>query len=592
MLMTPPAGGDTFTGNSGSSYSSAGTVTNIGPADVAIAVKRNWAEIANQQPTGLIGTSSSIWDKLRRGYEISRFNNPHVLGIMGTPPSVTQTSTLPLPNSNTVASLTPAGGFTPQFYATGGTPLNTGSGFYGFGAITTSNPPGNLGSNVSCLCFRVKLLIDAIDPVFAVGSSPNALRFIVNGQYVSLSGTVPTTTPSYIQLTFASRAKREIWIEGSSHTLLSVSVRRNESIQAVPAGLRATFPSDSIGVGTGATLNMDSFAAVLADCFGIYDVRLSGVGGQGVQAIESSGTLNLQQRLAPSINANAFIYDLPASDVIFLAMGTNDASFSFASNVAAYTACINQIQAQYPTTPIIVIGCPANNGGPNEASATCDFAIAAAVNAVNSPLVVYLQDASRGQYALETGVGNTTFPTTGALTMTAAPSAATSATLTAGFPGPTGLYTITFASAGTKPVTLTNGSTAVTWSGAITDASTALLYNGLATAVKPWLAALAVGATSATQASNWGFPTGTYLIYFSSGEVRSATFTNGSAAVSWTDPLFFAATVSCYIAAAATVPGDGDIYYASGAGPHPNTLGHANRGVAYADALYALLKGL
>lgn len=538
----------------------------------------------------LSSVTPTIWDKLRRGYEISRFNNPHVLGVMVTPPSVTQTSVLPLPNSNTVASLTPAGGFTSQFYATGGTPLNTGSGFYGFGAITTSNPPGNLGSNVNCLCFRVKLLIDAIDPVFAVGASPNALRFIVNGQYVSLSGTVPTTTPSYIQLTFASRAKREIWIEGSSHTLLSVSVRRNESIQAAPVGLRATFPSDSIGIGTGATLNMDSFAAVLADCYGIYDVRLSGVGGQGVQALESSGTWNLQQRLTTAANPNAFIYDLPPSDAIFLGMGTNDATFSYASNVLAYTACIQQILSQYPTTPIIVIGCPANNGGPNEASATCDFAIAAAVNAVNSPLVVYLQDASRGQYALETGVGNTTFPTTGTVTLTANPTAATSGTLTAGFPGPTGLYTITFPTSGTKPVTLTNASTAISWTGAVTEASPTVLYNGLATAVKPWLAAIPAGATSATQASNWGFPTGTYLIYFSSGEVRSATFTNGSAAVSWTDPLLFAATVSCYITAAATVPGDGDIYYANGAGPHPNTPGHANRGIAYADAMYSLIK--
>lgn len=55
---------------------------------------------------------------------------------------------------------------------------------------------------------------------------------------------------------------------------------------------------------------------------------------------------------------------------------------------------------------------------------------------------------------------------------------------------------------------------------------------------------LAVGATSATLSSTWGLATGSYQIKFSSGELRSVTLTNGSAAVSWTDALEETATTS------------------------------------------------
>lgn len=531
-----------------------------------------------------------IWEAVRRGYEINRFNNPHVIPVMTTPPTVAQASAIQLLNPKTIASLAPGGGFTSQFYPTGGIPFNTGSGFFGFAAFTTSNPPGNLGSNVGCLCFRVKVVIDAIAPVFAVGASVNALRFLVNGQYVNTTGIVPATTPSFIQLTFASRAKREIWIEGSTHTLVSISVQQGESIQPAPFGLRGIFLGDSITVGTGATLNMDAFAAVMADALGLVDVHLSGLGGQGVQALESSGTWNLQNRLTTSTNANAYIYDAPPADIYFLCMGTNDTTFSFASNVTAYVNVITQILAQYPSVPIVVIGCPANNSGPNEVSCTTDLAIAAAVTQLNLPQVIYISDASRGQYAIETGVGNTTTPTSGVITLTAAPTAATSGTLTAGFPGLTGVYTITFSGGTTKPVTLTSTSTAVSWTGAVTDASASLQYNGLTTLVKPLAGAVAATATSATQASNWGFPSGNYMVTFSSGETRLVAFANGAATMTWTNPLLFPATVNIYIAFGATIPGDGDIYYAQGSGPHPNTLGHASRGIAYADNVYQLAK--
>lgn len=60
----------------------------------------------------------------------------------------------------------------------------------------------------------------------------------------------------------------------------------------------------------------------------------------------------------------------------------------------------------------------------------------------------------------------------GTLTLTASPSGATSGTLSSAFSGPTGSYDIYFSDGSVKTVTLTNGSTAVSWSGAVTATAT------------------------------------------------------------------------------------------------------------------------
>lgn len=605
MLMTPPAGGDTFTGNSGSSYSSAGTVTNIGPADVAIAVKRNWAEIANQQPTGLTGTSSSIWDKLRRGYEINRFANPHISPVMTSPPSVTLLGTIPPQNTNSYPCLAPSGNFSSQMYATGGTPFFRGSGLgnsYGFPATSVSNAgSGNITTNLAAMAWRVKVLVDAIDPVFQFVNATVGARFIaitpgVGAQYVSTTATIPTNggTANFIQLVFGSRALREIWVEGiQALSLVGMAVRAGETIQPVPTGLRMTFIGDSITQGTigGGGYNADGFALVMGDCVGISDVRMSGIGGQGVQAIETGGTWNLPARLNPAINPNAFIYDAPPSDVFVFADGVNDTPFTFASNSSAYVNCINQLATQYPTTPIIVIGCPGNNSGPQEVNATTDFAIAAAVSALNSPNIVYIPDASRGQFCLETGTGNNSTPSSGAVTANATLTAATSCTLVSPFAGPAGPYTITFVDGTVKQIaSIANGAPTLAWSGAVTPGGTTIYYTGQNTQ-KTLTAAVPAQAISASLSSNWGFTTAPCLVCFSSGEVRLSTITNGQAAFNWTNPLMFAATANVYIANQATCPGNNDLGYNAGDVVHPAVAGHLIRGRGYADLLYASIKG-
>ncbi|WP_374413261.1 hypothetical protein [Novosphingobium colocasiae] len=181
-----------------------------------------------------------------------------------------------------------------------------------------------------------------------------------------------------------------------------------------------------------------------------------------------------------------------------------------------------------------------------------------------------------------------TNPTPNAITFTGALVAATSATLTSAFSGATNPnYIITFSDGSTRTVTLTNGSTAVSWTGAVTatasatyadllgkpgdlivhegasvpsvqviapairvrntdnpaDADPRLFYSadlGIAIPTTPFTGLLTftaalTAATSATLTSNFTGTTGAYYrIAFSDGSVRVATLTNGSTAVTWT----------------------------------------------------------
>ncbi len=117
-------------------------------------------------------------------------------------------------------------------------------------------------------------------------------------------------------------------------------------------------------------------------------------------------------------------------------------------------------------------------------------------------------------------------------------SGATSATLNSNFVGTTGTYAFVFSDASTQQGTLTNGSTAVTWSTPLTNTVTTTLV------VKYCLTgSLAVGATSATLGAVWnGQGKSSIQVTFSGGDLRNVTFTNNSAALTWTPGLTNIAT--------------------------------------------------
>lgn len=114
------------------------------------------------------------------------------------------------------------------------------------------------------------------------------------------------------------------------------------------------------------------------------------------------------------------------------------------------------------------------------------------------------------------------------------PIGSTSCTLDAAWQYQTTPAQLTFSDGEVVLASFTNGSTAVTWQPA-TQGLLFLLAN-----------TLAVGATSAVLASAWTNTSGSYLISFSDGSTKTATFVNGSTAISWTGGLAGAQQAQIY----------------------------------------------
>lgn len=110
------------------------------------------------------------------------------------------------------------------------------------------------------------------------------------------------------------------------------------------------------------------------------------------------------------------------------------------------------------------------------------------------------------------------------LTLTGSLSAgATSATLTGNWTFASGIEQVTFSNGNVRAVTFTNGSAAISWTGGLSSTATTAISTA--------------GATTGTLTGNFLGTTAQLAAQFDTGEVRIVQFTNGSAAISWTQPL-------------------------------------------------------
>lgn len=135
---------------------------------------------------------------------------------------------------------------------------------------------------------------------------------------------------------------------------------------------------------------------------------------------------------------------------------------------------------------------------------------------------------NEGSYQIQT-IGQTE------LTLaTGVPIGSTSCTLDAPWQYQTTPAQLTFSDGEVVLGQFTNGSTTVTWQPA-TVGLLVLLAN-----------TLSVGATSAVLLSAWTGTSGSYLISFSDGTTKTATFVNGSTAISWTGGLLEAQQAQIY----------------------------------------------
>ncbi len=146
----------------------------------------------------------------------------------------------------------------------------------------------------------------------------------------------------------------------------------------------------------------------------------------------------------------------------------------------------------------------------------------------------------------------------------------TSGTLTSAWPWATGARVTTFSNADQRTVTYTNGSTAITWSGGLSGSAAASISVAIQSAILStpwasstanivtafsngnqrtvtftngstaisWTGALSSGSTDIIAVtSTWGGSSGTFGVRFPSGEVRNVLFTTGTSGLTWAPPL-------------------------------------------------------
>lgn len=309
----------------------------------------------------------SKYDIVRRALASARRakqSNIRSRGVMSSPPTITPDGTT-APAGQTTAfnrSAFPAG----LFRETGGQWYASGSKLKS-AIIWTSG--GNLGDGAGGQVnwWRIGFSADAAKVTFRLtGAATTAkYRFIVDGQYVDLTGTATLNTSGteYITLDFSSiggRARREIILEGQPGcTFTGVYVGANETVGKLPdPEFRSVIIGDSWVQGSAATALGDGPFAHMADRLGFEGHMNSGSGGTGWD--QSSPTAyNFLQRIQ---NGDEALNGVPTGP-IFLMGSINDKNASASNITTRCAAAIALLRSRYPVLPIIGFGVAPVNGG-------------------------------------------------------------------------------------------------------------------------------------------------------------------------------------------------------------------------------------
>jgi len=404
-----------------------------------------------------------LLNRLRRASARAALANPRISGLHPAPPTITD-------NGATSPALTSANPYSCNSTSLG--VWHVAGGRYGSAGRISAGVIDAAGNEIYSFA-RWEVMADSRYLTVRVGPTTAPYRFIVDGRYVSLTGTVTATTTGntdqYLILDFGTRAVRRIVVEATRTGRLSGGYVEDGATlwpvdtSEIPA---AVFLGDSYVFGSGPDVTADGIAAQMADRMGLA-LQASGSGGTGWNQTATS-VYRFDQRIA---NGDlAFGYRTP--EVIFLHASVNDAysTQNSATLQANALAGLRAARAQFPLVPIVVFGCVA---APNKTASqvtAAEAATSAAVTALGDPLCrfVAIDGDAKGKWV--SGLGSE-------LRFTTALAGATSATLTTAWPAGTSAsnYTILFSDGSTRVASLTQNSTAVSWTGAVTATATAMV---------------------------------------------------------------------------------------------------------------------
>ena len=412
-------------------------------------------------PTAL--ANQRLLQRLRRASAAAGLANPRNSGLYPAPPVITDHGT-------TNPALTAGNPYTCNAVSQG--VWHVVGGRYGIAGRINAGVVDGAGTEINSYA-RWEVMADSRYFTARVGATTAPYRFIIDGRYVSATGTVTATTAGaadqYLMLDFGSRGVRRIVVESTrTGRLAGGYVEDGAALWPVDASEvpHAVFLGDSYVFGSGPEITADGLAVQMADRMGLA-IQASGSGGTGWNQT-ASGARRFDQRIA----AGDLALGYHAPEVIFLHASVNDAHAGQSATAVETNALagLRAARARHPGVPIVVFGCIAAPGRAPAHIALAEDAVAAAVQAFSDPLCrfVPIDRDPKGKWV--TGLGSE-------LRFTGPLSSATGGTLTTTWPMPssTGTHAILFSDGSTRLASFVQNATAVTWSGAVTAGATAMV---------------------------------------------------------------------------------------------------------------------
>ena len=294
------------------------------------------------------------------------------------------------------------------FYFTGGLPFVDGFGSYSFYALLST------GSTKLGWSAAVTFMTDANEVAIKVYGGTQVVRFIIDGQYVTISGYKDGTggNPSYNLIDFTNAGGRKArtitmaWFAGNC-TFGGISIAPTEEAWAPPARdrVRVIWIGDSISSGGANSPSIED-----ADTprqvglhLGWSDVWDSSQGGVGWTAANGGSYYTFAQTAANMVPGNA-------PDLVVFQGSVNDVGTASATEQAAVLTALRNVRNVYASVPIIVLGIWSDATGPSAALLSTENDVKTAVATFSDGNTYYIPIANDPVQAWMTGTGHNTAP--------------------------------------------------------------------------------------------------------------------------------------------------------------------------------------
>lgn len=314
-----------------------------------------------------------------------------------------------LPNGLTLAYPIPASAA--NFFFSGGVPFLKNGIEYSFPGVTE---PSNSNASPTGSNYGLSVTFYTDAPKFAIAqSNENTIpwRIIVDGQYISISGTVGSgaANPTYNVVDFSGvRKSRKITFEATAAwQFAGVACGPNDTVWLPDASdnVRAIVVGDSLAAGASMVngpspiIGRGDWPSQIGKYLGWNDPWNSSAGGTGY--INNASTKDNYIQRVTDVTGNA-------PNIVIVEGGANDTGSSAANVQAAALAYFQSVRSSLATVPIIVLGIP-TPGGPTAPSISTENAVSAAVTQFADALTFFIPVATAANPWL-TGTGTVVAP--------------------------------------------------------------------------------------------------------------------------------------------------------------------------------------